>query len=87
MTRICVTATVAARGVDFKGRPVGDLVLRERKEPLRAFDPLRREAFDDPSTKAYLEAFAKLEAGDPGALGAFATEVGKRPDDQLASFA
>ena len=39
-----------------------------------------------PSTASYLEAFAKLEAGDPGALAAFAAQVGKRPDDQLASF-
>ena len=36
--------------------------------------------------RAISQAFAKLEAGDPGALGAFAAQVGKRPDDQLASF-
>lgn len=35
---------------------------------------------------AYLQAFAKLEAGDPAALGVFAAEVGKRSDDCLASF-
>ncbi|MGO9274391.1 MAG: adenylate/guanylate cyclase domain-containing response regulator, partial [Terriglobia bacterium] len=33
-----------------------------------------------------LEAFAKLEAGDPGAMAAFAAHVGKHADDQLASF-
>ena len=71
---------------DFRGRPVGDLVLRGRAEALRAFEPLRAEQYDDPSTASYLEAFAKLEAGDPGALAAFAAQVGKRPDDQLASF-
>ena len=37
-------------------------------------------------TKSYLEAFAKLEAGDPGAMGAFAAHVGRHADDQLASF-
>ena len=37
-------------------------------------------------TKSYLEAFAKLEAGDPGAMAAFAAHVGKHPKDQLASF-
>ena len=50
---------------DFRGRPVGDLVLRGRAEALRAFEPLRPEQYDDPSTASYLEAFAKLEAGDP----------------------
>lgn len=39
-----------------------------------------------PSGEGYLEAFAKLEAGDPGALTAFAAEVGKRTEDHLASF-
>jgi hypothetical protein len=42
--------------------------------------------YEDPATKSYLEAFAKLEAGDPGAMAAFAAHVGRHADDQLASF-
>ena len=61
-------------------------MLRGRSEALRAFEPLRAEQYDDASTKSYLEAFAKLEAGDPGAIAAFAAHVGKCADDQLASF-
>jgi len=85
-TRICVSAIVAAKVKDFRGRPVGDLLLRGRSEALRAFEPLRVEQYEDPSTKSYLEAFAKMEAGDTGAIAAFAAHVGKRADDQLASF-
>ena len=85
-TRICVSAIVASKVKDFRGRPVGDLLLRGRSEALRAFEPLRVEQYEDPSTKSYLDAFAKLEAGDPGAIAAFATHVGKHADDQLASF-
>ena len=85
-TRICVSAIVAAKVKDFRGRPVGDLLLRGRSEALRAFEPLRVEQYEEPSTKSYLDAFAKLEAGDPGAIAAFATHVGKHADDQLASF-
>ena len=85
-TRICVSAILAAKVKDFMGRPVGSLLLRGRSEALRAFEPLRAEQHEDPSTKSYLDAFAKLEAGDPGAIAAFAAHVGKRPDDQLASF-
>ena len=85
-TRICVSASVAERVKDFRGRPVGDLVLRGRTEPLRAFEPLSPDAHGDPSTATYAQAFGKLEAGDPGALAAFAAEVGKHPDDPLASF-
>ena len=85
-TRICVSAILAAKVKDFRGRPVGDLLLRGRSEALRTFEPLRAKQYDDPSTKSYLEAFAKLEAGDPGAIAAFAAHVGKYADDQLASF-
>jgi len=85
-TRICVSAILAAKVKDFRGRPVGDLLLRGRSETLRAFEPLPAKQHDDPSTKSYLEAFAKLEAGDPGAIAAFAAHVGKYADDQLASF-
>ena len=85
-TRICVSAILAAKVTDFRGRPVGELLLRGRSEVLRAFEPLPAKKYDDPSTKSYLEAFAKLEAGDSGAIAAFAAHVGKYADDQLASF-
>jgi adenylate cyclase len=85
-TRICVSAAVADRVPNFRGRPVGDLMLRGRTEPLRALEPLRPKDLDDLSTAGYLQGFKKLEAGDPAALAAFAAEVGVRPDDSLASF-
>jgi adenylate cyclase len=85
-TRICVSAILADKLTDFHGRPVGDLLLRGRSEALRAFEPLRAEQYEDPSTKSYLDAFTKLEASDPGAMAAFAAHVGKRAGDQLASF-
>ena len=40
-TRICVSAIAVERAGEFFGRPVGDLVLRGRSEPLRAYEPLR----------------------------------------------
>ena len=48
-TRICVSAILAAKAKDFRGRPVGDLMLRGRTEALRAFEPLRVEEFGDSS--------------------------------------
>ncbi len=53
---------------EFRGRPVGDLILRGRTEALRAFEPLRLEQYQDSDTATYLEAFAKLEANDPAAM-------------------
>ena len=40
-TRICASESVANASENFKGRPVGDIVLRGRSEPLRAYEPLR----------------------------------------------
>jgi adenylate cyclase len=85
-TRICVSATLANKVDGFQGRPVGDLVLRGKNTALRAFEPLRAERFKSPETASYLDAFAKLEAGDPGAMAAFAAHVGASPDDHLAGF-
>ena len=85
-TRICVSAAVADGAGNFLGRPVGDIVLRGRSEPLRAYEPLTAAAFDAPATAQYSEAFAKLEAGDAAAMPAFAALVGAHADDALAGF-
>jgi adenylate cyclase len=85
-TRICVGHGVAEGVADFTGRPVGDLLLRGRSEPLRAFEPLPAADFARPATTAYLVAFAKLEAQDPAALPAFAALLGQDSEDRLVSF-
>src|SRR5215218_4774716 len=85
-TRQCVSAAVAERAADFLGRPIGNLLLRGRSEAIRAFEPLSPEAYADPGTMGYLEAFALLEGGDAAAMSAFAAQVGCRPGDHLASF-
>jgi class 3 adenylate cyclase len=85
-TRICVSAAIANTVEQFQGRPVGDLVLRGRSEPLRAYEPLPQERFECEATAQYSEAFAKLEAGDVAAMPAFAALVGLHADDALAGF-
>jgi adenylate cyclase len=85
-TRICVSAMLAGKVDGFRGRRVGDLILRGKTETLRALEPLTLAQYNAPATASYLDAFGKLEGGDPSALAAFAAHVGKHPDDQLASF-
>lgn len=85
-TRICVSAALAEAVKNFRGRPIGDLVLRGRVEAMRAFEPLRLEQYNSAATKSYMDAFSQLEASDPGAIAAFAGHVGKHPEDQLAAF-
>lgn len=85
-TRICVSASVAKAAENFQGRPVGEVMLRGRSEPLRAFEPLPQAKFEAPQTALYSEAFAKMEAGDVAAMPAFAALVGMHAEDPLASF-
>jgi adenylate cyclase len=85
-TRICVSAAVADVAEAFRGRPVGDLMLRGRSEPLRAYQPLAAAAFEGPSTAQYCDAFAKLKVEDTSAMPAFAALVGAHADDTLAGF-
>jgi len=61
-------------------------LLRGRREPLRAYEPLKEVAFDEPATAQYCDAFAKLEAGDATAMPAFAALVGANASDALAGF-
>ena len=76
----------AERAQNFVGRPLGDLILRGRTEPLRAYELLPADAFRAPAMTQYSQAFAKLEAGDTSALLAFAALVGSHADDPLADF-
>src|SRR5215210_5776157 len=85
-TSICVSGDVAARAEGFVGRPIGDLMLKGRSEPIRALEPLTPVEYAEPGTGTYLKAFAMMEAGDPGSISAFAGLVGSRGADQLASF-
>ena len=85
-TRVCVSAAVVAGVPDFKGRPIGDLMLRGRSEPLRTFEPLSDGGLDAAAIAQYADAFARLEAGDAAAMPAFAALVGAHADDKLAGF-
>jgi len=85
-TRICVSGAVADRAEGFQGRPVGNLILRGRCEPLRAYEPLPTATFKTSATAEYAAAYAKLEAGDAAAMPAFAALVGLHADDPLAGF-
>jgi len=62
------------------------IVLRGRSEPLRAYEPLPAARFEGQATTQYSEAFARLEAGDPAAMPAFAALVGLHADDALAGY-
>ncbi|MBB5595741.1 class 3 adenylate cyclase/GAF domain-containing protein [Rhizobium tropici] len=85
-TQICVSESVANAAEEFRGRPIGDLVLRGRSQSLRAFEPLSAAKFDGLDVAQYTEAFTKLELDHAAAIPAFAALVGAHADDPLASY-
>jgi len=85
-TRICVSGIVADQVNEFKGRPIGTILLHGKSKELKIFEPLNAERAESSATKAYRVAFAKLEASDPGANQAFAAVVGQYGDDPLSTF-
>ncbi|MGM4916261.1 adenylate/guanylate cyclase domain-containing protein [Tardiphaga sp. 813_E8_N1_3] len=85
-TRICVSDAIASEAQEFRGRVIGDLVLRGRSEPLRAHEPLSAAECDASTTTQYVTAFAKLEGDDVDAVPAFAALVGMHADDPLANY-
>ncbi len=81
-TRICVSAAAVERAGAFLGRPVGDLVLRGRSEPLRAY-----EAFGGGGRRGRLYASVRQVGGQrPGAVAAFAALVGANPKTRSRSI-
>lgn len=85
-TRICVSGSVAGAIADFRGRPVGEVVLRGRSEAIAAFEPLTAERHDSAITTAYRDAYAKAAARDATAVAAFAALLGQDSGDGLVGF-
>jgi adenylate cyclase len=86
-TRICVSATTANAIAGFRGRPIGELVLKGKETALMAYEPLSQDFSQSAQTQAYLAAYEKLANGDAvGARQAFAGLIGKFGDDPLALF-
>jgi adenylate cyclase len=85
-TRICISGSVVEWIAEFRGRPVGNILLRGRSEALMAYEPLTAERHADALTTEYLAAYRRCEACDPTALPVFAALLGRDGADGLVSF-
>lgn len=79
-TRMCVAAATADQVPSFKGRLIGDLIVKGKSEPLTVYEPV------DGDHAAYDAAFALMEAEDPGASAAFEALAADDPDDGLIAM-
>jgi len=84
-TRICVSAATVAAIADFRGRPIGALLLRGKSAPIEVFEPLANGA-DLAAGEAYEAAYRCLAAGDPDALEAYAALAETHPRDPIVGL-
>ena len=84
-TRICCTEEVVQRCPDLAFRPIGDIVLKGKLQPVTLYAPVPDDS--DPALVAdYDAAFGLLRAGDAAAGDRFA-DLGRRyPDDPIIAF-
>ncbi len=85
-THICVSQTTVDQIPTFLGRPAGNLLLRGRNKPLKAFEPLSADRANGTAIADYRAAYALLEIKDPSALQAFAALIGRVDGDPLGTF-
>jgi class 3 adenylate cyclase len=79
-TRIAISATTAARVAGVRARPIGDIVLKGKVEPVTVHTPAVAGE-DDALWFAYGKAFEMMRVHDPGARVAFAELARRYPND------
>jgi len=85
-TRVCVSETTVAQCPDFKGRPIGSLLLKGKTKPVGTFEPLSDDLINSEGVTDYLAAFVSMEANSPVAISNFRSVVEKNPEDLLAKY-
>jgi adenylate cyclase len=81
-TRLCVSGATVAACQEFTGRPIGELLLKGKTEPVMAFEPSR----DGKPDNAYLVAYERLEQGADSAEASFHELAVARPKDSLVQL-
>ncbi|NOQ34986.1 MAG: CHASE2 domain-containing protein [Methylococcaceae bacterium] len=85
-TRMCVSESTIGQCDNFKRRPVGWLVLKGKKEKIKAFELLTEEQFNTPLIQAYLVAYQEMEQQEENAVETFAKLLAQYPQDPLINY-
>ena len=80
-TELCVSETIRDANPDIPMRPIGDVVLKGRQQPIRLYEPCETEK-DAP----YETAYELMARGDEAALEAFERLHAQRATDNLVRF-
>jgi adenylate cyclase len=85
-TRVCVSGTTIEHCNGVAHRPVGELILKGKSEPVAAFEPVSGGDRSYANIEAYLAAYQLMANGDPGAEHAFRKLSETYPEDGLIRF-
>lgn len=80
-TELCVSETIRDANPDAPMRPVGNVVLKGRQQPIRLYEPC-----DTERDFAYEAAYELMAGGDETAREAFERLHAQRPADNLVRF-
>lgn len=80
-TELCVSKAIRDASPETPMRPVGEVVLMGRQQPIRLYEPCETIADD-----AYEAAYTLMADGDDDALEAFERLKAQRPADTLVQF-
>ncbi len=83
-TRVCLSRQSAGDFADGVFQPVGNLVLKGRKEPIGVLTPW--ENYSDHDRAHYLEAYSLMSRGNLRSIMLLRQLVERRPDDALLAF-
>lgn len=85
-THICVTGPTARANPDASFRPIGQIVMKGKTEPVEILEPLHPEAVSLPLVADYRQAYALLETESATAAAAFRSLAEKYPGDGIIAF-
>jgi len=85
-TLICVSEATLAGCTNAPARPIGQLQLVGRLQPLMAYEPLDPDAGEDAQDIPYLAAFRLMAERKPEAIAAFDSLRSSRPHDALVEL-
>ena len=82
-TLICVSGATLSACSGWPARPIGQVILKGKTQPIAVYQPLDLQHSGDP---AYAAAFELLRQQSPQALEAFVQLAGQRPNDPLVAL-
>ncbi len=85
-TRICCTDEVVKRCPNLFFRPIGDIVLKGKTEPVTLYCPVSEDDAKSDLAKAYAASYELLKLGTPDAAAAVRALHKQYPDDPITAF-